>query len=453
MAFPIVPGGISVAKLFTILSVTLLLGSTAFAVGGDFERWLENQEKISTEKMMANISPAGAHPGVVVASPQKAFPDYWYHWTRDAALTMDTVVSLWETSIRKAQMTYKQRLVEFVRFSRKNQLTNAKGGMGEPKFYVDGRPYDLDWCRPQNDGPALRALTLARFANLLLDRGDRDFVVNELYDSKIPTHTVVKADLEFVSHHWRAPNCDIWEEVSGDHFYTRLAMKQALVMGSKLASRLGDLGASHWYMSQANAIEATLSQFWNAQKAIYVPHINRNGGIDYKHSGLDSQVILAFLHAPGTFRFSDSRVLGTLRAQTESFRDIYAINKRQGVAGFGIGRYPEDRYDGANMQGGNPWILITVAFATVHYKAAVEVAQVGDMNLARGFVDAGDQYLKRIQYHANPDGSLSEQFDRNTGFMTSARDLTWSHAELIQASWARKKALGVVRAEAKVLRN
>jgi glucoamylase len=141
-----------------------------------------------------------------------------------------------------------------------------------------------------------------------------------------------------------------------------------------------------------------------------------------------------------------------MRAQIESFKAIYPINQRAGVAGVGIGRYPEDRYDGANMEGGNPWILITAAFANAYYRAAMEMAEVGDLPQAKSLFVQGDQFLKRVQYHANPDGSMSEQFDRRTGFMTSARDLTWSHAEIIQASWARKRALGSVRAESKMSR-
>jgi GH15 family glucan-1,4-alpha-glucosidase len=37
---------------------------------------------------------------------------------------------------------------------------------------------------------------------------------------------------------------------------------------------------------------------------------------------------------------------------------------------------------------------------------------------------AGDRQLARIKYHSYPDGGLSEQMNRSTGFMQSARDLT-----------------------------
>lgn len=36
-------------------------------------------------------------------------------------------------------------------------------GLGEPKFEVDGKPFTGNWGRPQRDGPALRAITMANF--------------------------------------------------------------------------------------------------------------------------------------------------------------------------------------------------------------------------------------------------------------------------------------------------
>jgi hypothetical protein len=41
---------------------------------------------------------------------------------------------------------------------------------------------------------------------------------------------------------------------------------------------------------------------------------------------------------------------------------------------------------------------------------------------------AGDRQLARIKYHSFPEGGLSEQMNGTTGFMQSARDLTWNYA-------------------------
>ena len=42
----------------------------------------------------------------------------------------------------------------------------------EPKFTIpDGNPYTGGWCRPQTDGPALRAMAMAKWGNILIDNG------------------------------------------------------------------------------------------------------------------------------------------------------------------------------------------------------------------------------------------------------------------------------------------
>lgn len=425
-----------------------LLTIPADAATGDFEAWLQAQEKISTERMLRNVSPPDAAPGAVVASPEKLYPNYFFHWTRDAALTMNTVVSLWQSATPQIKLnvppTLRQslfdRITAYVSFSRQNQLTPTRSGIGEPKFYANGTAFNEDWCRPQNDGPALRAVTLIRFANLMLDRGEDLYVKTQLYDGRTPSQSVIKTDLEFVSNHWRDHNCDIWEEVDGEHFYNKIASRRALQDGAALATRLGDVGAAAWYTAQAQQIEPSIQQHFDAARNIFIPTINRVAGIWYKHSGLDSQVILGVLHAGG-FQFIDPRILQTMKLQTESFRNLYPINK-VGVSGVGIGRYPEDVYDGDKFQGGNPWVLNTAAFATAYYHAAKESLDNGQRDQAKRFVAMGDEFMKRVQYHANPDGSLSEQIDRNTGHMTSARDLTWSHSEVIVAIWGRRAVVG-----------
>ena len=35
-------------------------------------------------------------------------------------------------------------------------------------------PYTGGWCRPQTDGPALRAMSMAKWGNILIDAGKED---------------------------------------------------------------------------------------------------------------------------------------------------------------------------------------------------------------------------------------------------------------------------------------
>src|SRR5581483_6044551 len=110
----------------------------------------------------------------------------------------------------------------------------------------------------------------------LLNQGDTATAM-KLYDGKMPTDSVIKTDLEYVSHHWSDPSCDLWEEVAGDHFYTRMAQRRALLDGAGLADRLNDPGAASWYRLQAGQIESSLQSFWNGK--YLVPTLNRTAGL------------------------------------------------------------------------------------------------------------------------------------------------------------------------------
>jgi glucoamylase len=45
----------------------------------------------------------------------------------------------------------------------------------------------------------------------------------------------------------------------------------------------------------------------------------------------------------------------------------------------------------------------------------------------------GDQFLEIVKAHVDAEGSMSEQFDRVTGYMRGAEDLTWSYGALFIA--------------------
>jgi glucoamylase len=457
-----------------------IFGATDVNQALTFETWLAQEANISVTKMAANISPAGAARGAVVASPSQKDPNYFYFWVRDAALVMNVAVHGYITATGPSKMRWQSALTDYVDFSRSNQLSPTPTGLGEPKFFADGSVFTDPWGRPQNDSPALRAITLIHFADDLLAHGQGAYVQSKLYSATPQASTVIKADLEYVSHHWPDKSFDLWEEVRGDHFYTRLVQQASLLRGSDLASKMGDPGAAAFYRQQADLIHQDIEHFWDPSRQAIVATTGRDAGLSGKNSGLDVAVILGVLHAgftDGEFSPADDRVLSTAAQLVNSFQNLYAINDPQRFpdVATAIGRYPEDRYSGqAGNFIGNPWVLATAALAEYHYAASTQITTRGSftvsptnlnfvlsvvgstlgsqpvrpgLTVARGsaefqqlvqkIVDRGDAYLKRVRLHANPDGSLSEQIDRNSGFMVSARDLTWSYASFITAVWAR----------------
>ncbi len=404
-----------------------------------FADWLTKEIPLSQFKIDEAMSYPDMTPGAIIASPSKSNPDYYYHWVRDAGLIVDVLVDLYIKSADLAEKKHLERRInDYISFSRQNQNSKALSGYGEPKFYVNGTPYGLkwdDWGRPQNDGPALRALALIKWANTQ----DAAYVQKELYNPQWPANSLIKSDLEYVAAHWRDASFDLWEEVLGDHFFTRFVQRAALVQGAQLAQRLGDVGASDWYLKQAQQIEITLQEFLKKSNLFIPATINIKGSDKLKKSNLDIAIILAVLRSPrdSFLALNDPQVIGTLDKLIIEFKKIYDVNKSS-APGVAIGRYPEDVYDGEKSEGGNPWVLTTLAAAELYYELAdVETDPVK----MKSWITRGDDFFKRVQFHANEDGSLSEQIQRSTGHMVSAHNLTWNYAAILTASWARERAL------------
>ncbi|KYG11127.1 hypothetical protein BE21_08580 [Sorangium cellulosum] len=302
----------------------------------------------------------------------------------------------------------------------------------------------------------------------------------KLYDARLPTDSVIKTDLEYISHHWREPCFDLWEEVWGHHFFTRLLARTALVEGAALATRLEDAGAARWYLEQSRALGDELLLHWDPGRNHLVATLDQDGQPSPR-SGLDSSIIIATLggyateedlHLEGIcpYPVDQEQVLATAAALERTFEAMYPINDpSRRIAGIAIGRYPEDGYDGYRADSlGNPWPSLTIGFAAYYYKLVerylrLERAVVTSTNLpffqrlpledARfrpgeelllgdprfdEVVDAlrrkGDAFLGRVHRHINPGGSLSEQMNRFTGHQQGAPDLSMNYAAYVLAA-------------------
>jgi glucoamylase len=263
-------------------------------------------------------------------------------------------------------------------------------------------------------------------------------------------------------------------------------------VGSDLARSFGDHGAAEWYNEQAGYITKLLTKFWNAKKGHLVETLWS------KRSGLDCGLLLGSLHALPYHTSSDEaiyppwsdEILISLLALTRDQHDRFPINsspsedqddddngvEEYNFEGTGIGRYPEDIYDGygTSNRGGNPWFLCTSSAAEILYRTAsrfstssnltitplalpfyqsllatssldVEVGTFGPSDaLYHSVIEklkvTGDSFLEVVKTHVDVDGSMSEQFDRVTGYMRGARDLTWSYGAFLGATRARKMA-------------
>ena len=218
---------------FSLLLTALTFPCSSFGVGIfhdlALEDWISYQEPLAFKNLVRNISAPGTAKGSVLASPSKNSPDYFFHWVRDAAVVMDEMVTRYETAIiLKNKNRYLESLIDYIYFSKLNQQTpNLSGGLGEPKFNVDGTAFSESWGRPQDDGPAMRAATLIHLAKVWLKEGNEKLVAEKLYDGT--ANSIIKKDLEYVSHQWKNVSFELWEEVKGHHFHTRMVQYRAMI--------------------------------------------------------------------------------------------------------------------------------------------------------------------------------------------------------------------------------
>ena len=368
--------------------------------------------------------------GAIVASPSQVKPDYHYDWVRDTSVTMKTLVTLAYDPSTSASLraSLLKRIDLWINWELNRQSVQKLTGLGEPRFYLSGQANNEPWGRPQNDGPALRALTAMIVADHWIKEGRMADVEARLYHAKIPPDSLIKRDLEYVAHHWSEPSFDLWEEEQGMHFYTLTVQKVALLKGANLAIRMSDPGAASFYQLQAQAIQGYLDQFYDATQGIIRATMSSRHHLPQKTTDLDIAVVLAAIQTfDGQFYVRADQLDSTVRALLAAFAKAYPINagKRMHLGqplGLATGRYPGDVYSGYDFSGGNPWFLSTLAIAEY----------LCDANRAANLPSAQAQ-LNLVLLHMNPSGSISEQFRADNGQEQGARDLTWSYVSYLSA--------------------
>jgi glucoamylase len=382
--------------------------------------------------VLANLQPSGA----VIASPSRSEPNYAFNWVRDTALTMKALIELAYDPTTGADLkkVLLEKIDRWLIWEEGVQEQDQLTGLGEPRFNLDGTPNLDAWGRPQNDGPALRALAVIRIAKEWIRNGRMMEVRSRLYAPVLPAKSLIKRDLEYVAHHWRDQSVDLWEEERALHYYTLLAQRTALLRGAALADQLDDPGAARFYRTEAGGIESLLGSFYDPASGIVRYAIEKTSGLPHKTGPLDIAVILATIQTfQDQFEVPVKPIVATLRALMTEFIDRYPLNQnrsemRNQNLGIALGRYPEDLYDGVGFSCGNPWFLSTLAAAEL----ACDLGRTGDY--PPGLVQSlAIPQFNRVLHHLNASGDMNEQFNRSTGFEQGARHLTWSYTAYLTA--------------------
>ncbi|KAJ7145278.1 glucoamylase [Mycena filopes] len=426
------------------------------------DSYVAAESPIAKAGMLANIGPSGskslgAKAGVVIASPSTENPNYVFTWVRDSSLVFKVITDQFTTGQDTTLLGQIQNFITAE--SNLQQVTNpsgtiSTGGLGEPKFNIDGTAFTDPWGRPQRDGPALRSTTMITYANWLLKNSSASNVLDTLW----PT---IKLDLDYVAANWNQTGFDLWEEISSSSFWTTAVQHRSLREGATLATALGQDASA--YTTQADNVLCFLQTYWNGE---FITS-NTGGG----RSGKDANSALASIHTfdpaagcdAATFQPCSDKALASLKVYVDAFRSIYTLNAGIAAnAAVATGRYPEDVY-----MGGNPWYLTTAAVAEQLYDALIvwkaqgslDVTSISlaffrqfDTSVAVGTYAAStstftsltaavqtfaDGFLAIHAKHTPANGGLAEQFDRNNGTALSAVDLTWSYAAALTVFSAR----------------
>jgi len=398
---------------------------------------------------LANVDIQGS--GAVVAAPDhNTGPggDYYFHWERDGALTMDALLRT-----TKSLADIDEKMQHYVQWVNKVQHQPDPHGIDirtEPKYTIpDGKPFAGGWCRPQNDGPGLRGRTLAEYGLALVKEGRLKFVQEHLW-------SLVKNDLDWVAANWQSNGCDLWEEVqSNDFFWNRYVDRASLNAGAQLGEKLGDAATSKYRAAKLD-IEKTLEA-----------HFVDGFVFESQSRKKDAAVIEAFNVGDlgdGVFAPFSKEVLGTVVTLNELFCRTFDINRQDSAAGIPGILY--GRYEGDNYNGGNPWVLLTATFAQLVYRQAITAVKgfldhslvldketyallqkaygidsgLSGKALGSALLGVADGIMLRIKHHVQNTGlHMAEQIGRNDGQMTSAKDLTWNYADVLKAVHTRSE--------------
>jgi glucoamylase len=416
-----------------------------------------------------NVNGTGAviaSPGSVPALPDSCPGGYRYHWVRDGALSMLSLQHSANTT-RVQPAFIRSTLVRYVAWVGAEQ-SSTYDAHTEPKWNIaDQTPYALGWCRPQTDGPGLRAQALMAFAS---SSGVQSVPPYDLW-------SLIKNDLDWIitGSNSNETTCDLWEETTDSNFlWNRVTMRSALLAGAAFAAKMGDTARAVAYRNFVDTRfgNTLLDHVQGDLASGYLTECPASGGSDscrYYNKLVDGAVILALVHGgvAGSLLFGMDAVVAptavlvanTVLQYNKVFCAAYPINSADtaaNVPGILYGRYAADSY---GAKGGNPWVLITASLANLLYRAAAFVVQnklsAGSLAAWRAalgaefgggcsaFVAAADGVMLRLRRHVTADGlHLFEQIDKASGAQYNARDLTWSYAEVLDALHQRVVAMG-----------
>ena len=349
----------------------------------------------SLEKLVENIN-FSERKGMIIASPSND-PPYKYHWIRDSALVMRVVLDKYK---KTKNNKYLILIINYIENEHHIQNLETKSGLGEPKINIDGTPFNGDWGRPQNDGPALRGIMMIKIFKQLINFYPQICL-------NIVKNVIIK-DLEYVLNNYDKPCFDLWEEIFGWHFYTRLVQLKFIKEFIILNEQYNFIYFEN-IVNVYNNLKSSIND--HTDDINIISSFNTDGSIVKM---FDASTILGISHIDYDFDLIDHSFKG--RFLNHSFELIKYFNSRYTIKTDMIGRYKDDKY-----YNGHTWIICSLGVCQLYL-------YLTENNKNEMYEKA----LKIINYIGSIDINLdlSEQYDVDNNLKLSAEKLTWNYSEL-----------------------
>ena len=370
------------------------------------------------ERILENTNTT-THKGIIIASPSTV-PPYKFHWIRDSALVMRVFIDMYK---KTKDSKYFEYIINYIENESKVQELNTLKGLGEPKINIDCTPFNGEWGRPQNDGPALRGIMMIKIIELF--KYNYDIIIDKLIKP------IILKDVDYLLENYDKVSFDLWEEKEGWHFYTRMVQLKFLKDCLKLNKYLKLEGEK--ILQLKNVVDALFLSLEdhiceNKDGKYIISSFDKNGNI-IKYE--DSANILAYCHIDFDIEIIEKipfeYVLHTANNLLEYFSSKY--NDPGNIC---IGRYINDKY-----YDGHAWIICTISLAQLYielYKKRNKKIKRQSMDRATSnpnndlFIIANSILEKILTIDC--DFLLPEQFNPINCEHFSAKKLTWNYSEL-----------------------
>jgi len=459
--------------LFPTLSQNVACHSqVALNAGSSVTSYINKMTSVARKGLLENLGTAfGGSPGTVAVAylpgidDETVRPLYAFHYIRDAAMVYNAWIKQF---VAGSDKTLRPVLDDCVSASIISQHVASPsgniftGGLSEPKMYLNLTPVLEDIPRPEDDGPAMRAIFMLDYAYWLLDHGGNALVTEVLWPS-------IHIDLLWITMVWNRTSYELDELSNTNSYWTSSVQYHALRDGSRLAQKIGLTWDVPKFEATARSVLDFMQTFWDG-----------NDGYLRASTDLSRTVDIASLFATvynfdieagcdaETFQPCSDKALSTIKVSVERFKTLYEVTRNYPPnKGSALGLFFEETV----FDGGQPWFISSFACAQALYYALSTWNHLGELDitsislpffqifnadikvgrytrlsweyysLRRSIQDYADSFVELAAKYTPESGVFTDMFNKTDGSPVGAPGYSWGYASALMTFEARRGAI------------